>query len=393
MPPTIYEHTPGVWINEVRLSPPPIAGVSTSIAAFVGQAPITTRYPNIARAVTSYDQFLVDYVLDLTTPANNAKRSTSLSRAVKGFFQNGGQRCWIVNIGTELANDVKNNIGLFDPIDEIAIIAAPGITGKTVYTALADHTEPLGDRFAIYDPAGNESADRSKLQTPVSTPGGKRPVDSQYGAFYYPRVEVPKELDNDPDTEFVAPSGHIAGIYARVDTTRGVHKAPANEAIRGISAVEDRLTDADQDSLNNNGVNILRVAPDGRILVWGARTLTMSTNGDKSFLHVSTRRFVNYVEESLQEGLSWAVFEPNNLQLQKQISRAASAFLDRAWADGALFGATAAESYYVRFPDVFNQDADRALGKLTVEIGLRVTYPAEFIIIRIGLLMQSAITA
>jgi hypothetical protein len=119
----------------------------------------------------------------------------------------------------------------------------------------------------------------------------------------------------------------------------------------------------------------------------------MSTNGDKSFLHVSTRRFVNYVEESLQEGLSWAVFEPNNLQLQKQISRAASAFLDRAWADGALFGATAAESYYVRFPDVFNQDADRALGKLTVEIGLRVTYPAEFIIIRIGLLMQSAITA
>jgi len=96
MPPTIYEHTPGVWINEVRLSPPPIAGVSTSIAAFIGQAPITTRYPNIARAVTSYDQFLVDYVLDLTTPANNAKRSTSLSRSVKGFFQNGGQRCWIV---------------------------------------------------------------------------------------------------------------------------------------------------------------------------------------------------------------------------------------------------------------------------------------------------------
>jgi phage tail sheath protein FI len=273
MPPTIYQNTPGVWINEVQLAPPPIAGVSTSIAGFIGQAPITTRFTNVPRAITSYDMFLNDYVvIDATvTPPTMAKRSTSLSRAVKGFFQNGGQKCWVINIGTELVNDVKNNIGQFDAIDEIAIIATPGITGKTVYSELALHTEPLGDRFAIYDPAGNESADRSKLAIPVTTAGGKRPVDSQYGAFYYPRVEVTKELENDPATEFVAPSGHIAGIYARVDTTRGVHKAPANETIRGILSLEDRLTDADQDSLNQNGVNILRYAPDGRALVWGAR--------------------------------------------------------------------------------------------------------------------------
>lgn len=394
---TVYLSTPGVWINEVQLSPPPIAGVSTSVAAFIGTSPLPTRHVDQARLVTSHDQFLQDYVLDDSTPHDptlDAKTSTPLSRAVTGFFQNGGQQCYVLNINSNVAADVVAGLDRFDPIDEIAIIAAPGFTSKTVYTALATHTEDLGDRVAIYDPPATQVADRTTLTTPVTSAGGKRPVDSQFGAFYYPRVQVGPELVNDPaDGEYVSPSGHIAGIYARVDTTRGVHKAPANEVIRGVIGIEDVMTDADQNALNEDGVNVLRIFASGNVVVWGARTLTSAAAGDKSFLYINIRRLVNYIEESLQEGLSWAVFEPNNLALQKQIARAAHGFLDGVWRDGALFGATPEEAYYVRFPDIYNRDVDRALGKLTVEIGLRVSYPAEFIIIRIGLLMQSANSA
>jgi phage tail sheath protein FI len=102
---------------------------------------------------------------------------------------------------------------------------------------------------------------------------------------------------------------------------------------------------------------------------------------------------MTYVEQSLKVGLRFAVFEPNNLALRQTISRSVRGFLDGVWRDGALFGATADEAYYVRFPDIFNTDNDRAAGRLTIEIGLRVSFPAEFIIVRIGLLLQSASTA
>jgi phage tail sheath protein FI len=130
-------------------------------------------------------------------------------------------------------------------------------------------------------------------------------------------------------------------------------------------------------------------------VIWGARTPQIATAStrDTDYIYVNVRRLVSYVEESLRLGLSWAVFEPNNLTLQKQITRSVRDFLDGVWRDGALFGATADEAFYVRFPEPFNRDVDRAAGHLTVEIGLRVTYPAEFIIVRIGLIFQSAATA
>jgi phage tail sheath protein FI len=392
--PIIYENTPGVWINEVRLAPPPIIGVGTSTAAFIGKAPLVARFKDQAKMVTSLDQFQQDFELDDSTPhdaTKDAKTSTPLSRAVRGFFDNGGRRCYVVNVGTDAAADAVKGIKLLEPIDEVAIVAAPGQIDATVYAELKRHTELLGDRVAIYDPPAKQT-DLTKLTTSGGA-GNLRPQDSKYGAFYYPRVNVAKALASDPASEFVAPSGHVAGVYARVDSQRGVHKAPANEDVLGIIGVEHMLTDADQDVLNKEGVDVLRLFPNGNIKVWGARTLTASSAGDKAFLYINIRRLVNYIEESLQEGLSWAVFEPNNLTLQKQVSRAASAFLDGVWRDGALFGATTSEAYYVRFPELFNRDEDRAAGKLVVEIGLRVSYPAEFIIIRIGLLMQSAATA
>jgi len=385
--PTIYENTPGVQIKEVRLGPPPIAGVGTSTAGFVGAAP-KKRFLSEARLITSADQFTATYIAADPAVAGDkdADTSTPLSRAVLGFFANGGSLCYVVNVDPSTPADIVNGIKLLEVIDEVAIIAAPGQTDATVYQELEDQAFRTGDRFAILDPPAK--VDIAKL----TKGGSSRPADSIYSALYYPRILVGKNLEKDPATEFITPTGHIAGVYARTDAARGVHKAPANEKILGALGVEHMLTDSDQNALNADGVNLLRVFSEGTV-IWGARTLLANDAADRTYMYVNIRRLVNYIEESLQEGLRWAVFEPNNLPLRQQITRSVRGFLDGVWRDGALFGATAEEAYYVRFPEMFNRDEDRALGKLTIEIGLRVSYPAEFIIVRIGLILQSATAA
>ena len=376
---------PGVKIQEVMLGAPPIAGVGTSTPAFVGKAPKAGTFKNILRLVTSPDQFAIDYV-------GNATKSTALSYAVNGFFQNGGGSCYVVNVDSVDAADVVAGIKLLETSDKAQIIAAPGSTDATVYQALEDQATRLGDRFAILDPPAKVGALTSLIKG-----GDKRPKDSIWAAFYYPQIQVAPALKDDPqDTVaepiYVTPTGHIAGVYARVDGLRGVHKAPANELLLGALGVEHLLTDSDQDALNKDGVDVIRVFSAGPVL-WGARTLLVDDAPDKTFRYLNVRRLTTYVEQSLKVGLRFAVFEPNNLPLRQTITRSVRGFLDGVWRDGALFGAAASDAYYVRFPDVYNTDADRALGKLTVEVGIRVSYPAEFIIVRIGLLMQSASAA
>lgn len=379
---------PGVRINEVQLAAPPISGVGTSTAGFVGKAPKPGKRPNQAFLITSIDQFLSEYVVDATV-------STDLSRAVMGFFRNGGTTCYVVNTDDEAAGPIVAGLKLLEVLDDVSIIAAPGRTEQAVYDALRNQAEALADRFAILDP-------KQKVDAGQWVPGGAGSRDglgnSIFAAFYYPRILVAPDLKDDPKTDdaanppYVPPSGHIAGVYARVDGARGVHKAPANVDLRGVAGVEHKLTDAEQNVVNEQGVNVIRMF-DGTPTVWGARTLMVRDAAlNTLFRYISTRRLVTYVELSLKRGLRFAVFEPNNLSLRQTITRSARGFLDGVWRDGALFGATADEAYYVRFPELFNRDEDRAAGKLTVEIGLRATFPAEFIILRIGLILQNATT-
>jgi phage tail sheath protein FI len=396
--PTVFPNTPGVQINEVRLIAPPIQGASTSVAGFVGAAPKTGRFTNTARLLTSADQFSASYVLADPTVAGDASatRSTPLSRAVLGFFANGGTQCYVVNVDATDATAVVAGLKHLEAIHDVSIIAAPGHTEATVYQELEDQAFRTGNRLALLDPhpladiTVGGAPDLTKLTTNTAG-GGLRPPDSIYAAYYYPRIVVGPEpgLTDDPPQEAIAPSGHLAGIYANVDGTRGVHKAPANQVVRGAIDVEQRLLDADQNALNVDGVNLLRIFPEG-VVVWGARTLqTAASPLDSTYRYINVRRLVIYVEESLKAGLRFATFEPNTLALRQQILRAARAFLDGVWRDGALFGATANDAYYVRFPDLFNSDDDRAAGRLTMEVGLRVTFPAEFIVVRIGIILQS----
>lgn len=429
---TALLNVPGVQIKEVRLGPPLITGVPTSIAGFIGLAPRADQRVAEAVLITSADQFQAIYMLGtpaipaqaevpatVATPFQpavpavaavpDALRSTPLSRAVLGFFANGGSLCWVVNIGAPAAGETEadlivDGLPLLELVDEVTILVAPGRTEPAVYNELIGQAARRGDRIAILDPpptatltpAGSTFPDLARI-----IPGGANypPVspDSIYAAFYYPRVLVGPELVDDPDLpvgEAVTPSGHIAGVYARSDAAKGVHKAPANEPIRGTLGLEQLLTDAQQDVLNPNGVNALRLfGGSSTPIVWGARTLQQaSAPQNADYIYLSTRRLVMYIEESLQDGLRWAVFEPNTLALRQQIARSVRGFLNGVWRDGGLFGETPDQAYYVRFPPLFNTDFDRAAGRLTLEIGLRVTFPAEFIVIRIGVILQDATT-
>lgn len=260
------------------------------------------------------------------------------------------------------------------PIDEISIVCIPGATTQLAQQAVRDHCEKMGDRFAILDskPDATVQTIPNQLADVVSTKG--------FAALYFPWIVAHNPVHN--ADELWPPSGHIAGIYARSDAQRGVHKAPANEPIRGAIGVQYRLTDDQQGPLNLKGIDVLRVFQgQSQPMVWGART----TASDRNWQYINIRRLFLFLEESIQEGIRWAVFEPNNLELWQQLKRTISSFLRQQWRDGALFGATEKDAFYVRIDEVLNPPNQRALGRLNIEIGVKPSYPAEFIVVRIGI--------
>jgi phage tail sheath protein FI len=263
--------------------------------------------------------------------------------------------------------------------DDVNFIAIPdslrlsNVDVQVVQLALLTHCTGMGDRFAIFDPPAN--ATRETIADTVDQLRSER----GFGALYFPFITVP-HIDN--GLLRVPPSGHVAGIYARADTERGVHKAPANYILNGALGVAEDMNNEQQGVLNLDGINVLRVFPDSaRPVVWGARTTSPNT----AWQYVNVRRLFLFIEESIEEGIRFAVFEPNNFALWQKLKLRISEFLTRVWRDGALFGATAEEAYYVRIDEALNPFSEQALGRLNIEIGLRPAFPAEFIIVRIGI--------
>jgi len=179
----------------------------------------------------------------------------------------------------------------------------------------------------------------------------------------------------------VAPSGHMAGIWARTDATRGVHKAPANEPIRGALNVTQRLTHVEQGDLNSNGVNCIRLFTREGIRVWGARTVDDAAS---EWRYLNVRRLFNMIKESIAEGTNWIVFEPNDPTLWKSIRRDINAFLTRIWRDGALMGRTPGEAFFVKCDEETNPQEEIDAGRVITLIGIAPVKPAEFIIFKIA---------
>jgi phage tail sheath protein FI len=281
--------------------------------------------------------------------------------------------------------EARTGLGSLETIDEITMVAVPDLMSayqrgivdaegvKTVQLALISHCEQLGDRIAVLDPP------------PGLTPQAVRTwrldeagYDSRYAALYYPWIEV-----FDPTSgrnTAVPPCGHAAGVWARSDAERGVHKAPANEVIRGAVNVEILLSKGEQDLLNPIGVNCLRAFPGRGIRIWGARTLS----SDPAWRYLNVRRLFNYLEESILLGTQWVVFEPNDERLWSSIRRNITGFLTEEWRRGALFGRTAAEAFYVKCDRDNNPPESIDIGQVVCEVGVSPVKPAEFVIFRLS---------
>jgi phage tail sheath protein FI len=313
----------------------------------------------------------------------------TLAHAVYGFFNNGGTRCYVVREATATPISTST-LPKIEAIDEVAIVAAPGITDDTTRAALATHCQQnTQDRFAILDCAETVEDTDGNLDLTLLDPSDTDnilPDNSNYTAFYFPWIQVfdPATKTQDPSSDgliFVPPSGHVAGIYARVDTNRGVHKAPANEAVLGALGLKYNISKSQQDGLNPQGVNCIRDL-NGNIRVWGARTVGGDANGEWKYINV--RRLFLFLRESIDEGTQWVVFEPNAPELWAKIVRNITAFLTNVWRSGALFGTTPQEAFYVKCDEETNPPEVRDLGQVVTEIGVAVVKPAEFVIFRIS---------
>ena len=400
--------SPGVYIEEVDRGTKPIEAVGTSTAAFIGESAVGPT--NEAVLVTNWAQY--------TRIFGDFSHSNYLAHAVYGFFNNGGTKAFICNVspktvtpeqaakeaerkeqeakkateagkpapaaGAPVAPATTNpalymgkdegpgrrtGLNVFNDISEINLVMAPGQSDPAIQDAVISHCENNKYRFAILD-AAEELGKDGIAKMP-------KPRDSQYAAYYFPWIQV---YDPDKGNIFVPPSGHMAGIYARSDSERGVHKAPANEIVRGALGLRYNITRPEQDFLNPRGINCIRHMGDRGIRVWGARTIS----SDASWRYINVRRLFLMIEQSIEIGTQWVVFEPNDETLWKRVSRNITSFLLRIYNSGALMGKTPEEAFYVKCDSETNPPEVVDAGQMVCEIGIAPVKPAEFVIFRIG---------
>ncbi|MEU8392053.1 phage tail sheath subtilisin-like domain-containing protein [Micromonospora sp. NPDC048842] len=402
--------SPGIYVEEVPSGARPIGPASTSIAAFVGVAPDRSAHLGKAVPVNNWTEFLRLFA------GGERVESTPLARAVFGFLDNGGARCWVVNVGEGGAitgsGQRRGGLQLLEAVDEISIIAAPGFHDVVSHEALLSMAERTRTMVAICDPAPDidDISALTRVATPSSgkppkpaegtsggapggpgsgptQPGGSgghegaayRPRQSEFGAFYYPWLRVRDPISG--ELELTPPSGHLAGIWARTDALRGVHKAPANEPVRGAVDLGYLVTRPEHDVLNPKGVNVIRYFAGEGIRVWGARTLAAEAS---EWRYLNVRRLSIAIEQAIANGTRWMVFEPNDFTLWRSIRRDIGAFLTRVWRDGALLGRSPEEAFFVKCDEETNPPDVRDAGMVIAHIGIAVVKPAEFVVFKLS---------
>jgi phage tail sheath protein FI len=285
----------------------------------------------------------------------------------------------------------RTGFSSLEAIDEVTMLAVPDLMSayqrglidmdgvKAVQLAMIAHAELLGDRVAILDPPPGLNALQMKEWR--SEFAG---YSSKYAALYWPWLNIIDPTEGRAVS--LPPSGHMAGIWARTDDTRGVHKAPANEVVRGVVSLETAITKGEQEQLNPIGVNCIRAFPAQGIRVWGARTLS----AEPEWRYLNVRRLFNFIEESILNGTNWVVFEPNDEYLWESVRRTVGAFLRQVWRSGALMGATAEQAFFVKCDEENNPPESRDAGNLVVEVGIAPVKPAEFVIFRVSQFSEGA---
>jgi uncharacterized protein len=366
----------GVTTKIVSSGRKPIESKGASTAGFVGQS---VKGPvNKPILITSWSNYLKHF--------SSFSEAHHLAHAVNGFFQNGGSRCYVLNVGAPKEGEgekdfaalvqgedrgpaKRTGINTFDDVEDISLVAVPGHTSPEIQTIVKAHCAKAGNRVAVFD--GVEDLGDLNLDQM------SRPTACEDAAVYFPWLEVfdPEKKQN----VHVPPSGHVCGLIARVDHDRGVHKPPANEPLRGVVGLKYNLTREEQNVLNPQGINCIRNFGDLGIKVYGARTLS----ADSEWKYLNVRRLFHVVRASLQAGTEWVVFEPNNPTLWGDIRRNVAAYLKILWNEGALVGNTPEEAFFVKCDEETNPPENVDNGVVTIQVGISPVKPAEFVLITV----------
>jgi len=290
------------------------------------------------------------------------------------------------------AADLKTGLHALDDVTDVNFVAVPGIASPGVVSQAVGYCGIRRDCVFIADSPGKTTKD-----SPITDPphvadflSNKITTKTSYGAFYYPWLLVsdPVGAGKNP-TRYVPPSGFVAGMYARIDNTRGVWKAPAGTEANVIGPLdlEYSVTDSEQDILNPIGVNCIRHFPASGIIIWGART--MGTLSDPEWRYVPVRRYAIYLEQSIYRGTQWAVFEPNDQRLWAALTANISDFMMGEFRQGALAGTTPQQAFAVKCDADLNPPSEVNAGRVNMEVKFAPLKPAEFVIIRISQKVQT----
>jgi hypothetical protein len=366
--------SPGVFREDTFLQPE--AALRTGVPGFVGFAEAAGARPGRAVALQRKEEFFERF----TAPPEGF-----LGEAVRGFFDNGGARCYVSCADPSARQReaaLVAALGALAPLEDLDLVAAPDASALAleggrpdaeaaarVGRALIRHCAEHGGRMAILDPPPGRTPETVLAYRHALMAGQGGRVGA---ALYYPWLKT-------RGGRLVPPSGHVAGVYARSDARVGVHKAPANEELLGVSDLAALLDDAAQAQLNPAGVNCLRAFAGRGIRVWGARTLS----GEGDWRYVNVMRLFLTLGRWVELNMTWATLEPNVPRLWVRVQRELGSYLDRLWRAGALRGGVPAEAYYVKCDSETNPPESRELGRVVTEVGLAATAPAEFVVVRI----------
>ena len=369
-PATYRDKAPGVYREDVFPAPPFV--LTTGVPVFLGYA---TNGPFASpQRLTLDSQFESEFVADPTNPDDGY-----LAHAVRGFFANEGSVCYVVRLDpSEMPLEaLRRGLAALEPLDAVDLVCAPAIMRwaredvRALQAAVVEHCDRSGNRFAILDAIPMSSPEEVLWQLEALPPAGSNGANA---ALYYPSLVVPRVRGG---RVVVPPCGHVAGVFSRTDRRVGVHKAPANEELRGVLDLDWNVTNEVQARLQS--VNCLRAFPGRGLRIWGARTLS----ADPAWMHVSVRRLFLTVRRWLEHEMGDVAFEPHGVLLWARIERELRAYLGALFQQGALRGATEDEAFYVKCDAETNPPDVRDTGVVVTEIGLAPSIPHEFVVVRL----------
>ncbi|MET0647228.1 MAG: phage tail sheath subtilisin-like domain-containing protein [Pyrinomonadaceae bacterium] len=282
-----------------------------------------------------------------------------------------------------------SGLNAFDAVDDINIVAIPDLVNPAFTQANARDATLLAmtyvtnrkDCFFVADtPSGVSPQNALAWKRGLAPMPTGTAFNTKYAALYYPWIQATDPLTG--KRKLLPPSGAVAGSYSAADVRVGVHKAPAGTEdgyLNAAADIERIITKGEQDTLNPEGVNVIRKFPDAGVVIWGARTVS----SDPEWRYVNVRRLFNFLEESILKGTQGLVFEPNDKSLWKRIIRDVGAFLKIQWMEGKLVGDKPDKAFFVKCDEETNPPEIVDAGQVITLIGVAPSKPAEFVIFRI----------